>query len=348
MKLEVRNLTKSFEGNQVLHGISFEVESGSALGLLGRNGAGKTTTIRIIMDVFKADEGEVYLDDEPFNPKKHLIGYLPEERGLYPKKTVLEQIVYLTRLRGLSKKEAVNNAKKWLKRLEIDEYANRKLETLSKGNQQKVQLASTLACEPEIVILDEPFSGLDPVNSKILQDVVTEVINEGRIVIFSSHQMSYVEEFCRDIAIIDKGNIALAGNLKDIKRQYGENQLVISDVNMGLDELSQIIKDNVSDIITETGRTREEIIVRNINGVSRADILKRMSACGIEIEHFETYKPSLNDIFVSLVGDDMEDDKVVDYKNNSNDDNSYNRDIVDELPQGESSEHKKSVEGGVR
>ena len=196
--------------------------------------------------------------------------------------------------------------------------------------------------------IDEAFSGLDPVNSKILQDVVTEVINEGRIVIFSSHQMSYVEEFCRDIAIIDKGNIALAGNLKDIKRQYGENQLVISDVNMGLDELSQIIKDNVSDIITETGRTREEIIVRNINGVSRADILKRMIACGIEIEHFETYKPSLNDIFVSLVGDDMEDDKVVDYKNNSNDDNSYNRDIVDELPQGESSEHKKSVEGGVR
>jgi ABC-2 type transport system ATP-binding protein len=160
--------------------------------------------------------------------------------------------------------------------------------------------------------------------------------------------MSYVEEFCRDIAIIDKGNIALAGNLKDIKRQYGENQLVISDVNMGLDELSQIIKDNVSDIITETGRTREEIIVRNINGVSRADILKRMIACGIEIEHFETYKPSLNDIFVSLVGDDMEDDKVVDYKNNSNDDNSYNRDIVDELPQGESNEHKKTVEGGVR
>ena len=208
MKLEVRDLTKSFEGNQVLHGISFEVESGSALGLLGRNGAGKTTTIRIIMDVFKADEGEVYLDDEPFNPKKHLIGYLPEERGLYPKKTVLEQIVYLTRLRGLSKKEAVNNAKKWLKRLEIDEYANRKLETLSKGNQQKVQLASTLACEPEIVILDEPFSGLDPVNSKILQDVVTEVINEGRIVIFSSHQMSYVEEFCKDMQRL--GNISLA------------------------------------------------------------------------------------------------------------------------------------------
>lgn len=308
MKLEVRNLTKSFEDNQVLHGVSFEVESGSALGLLGRNGAGKTTTIRIIMDVFKADLGEVYLDGKPFNPKKHLIGYLPEERGLYLKKTVLEQIVYLTRLRGISKKEAVNNANKWLKRLEIDEYTNRKLETLSKGNQQKVQLASTLACEPEIVILDEPFSGLDPVNSKILQEVVTEVINEGRIVIFSSHQMSYVEEFCRDIAIIDKGNIALSGNLKDIKKKYGENQLVISDVNKDLDTLSDIVKEKLSDIIAETGRTREDIIIKNISAASRADILKRIVDCGIDVEHFETYKPSLNDIFVSLVGDEADND----------------------------------------
>lgn len=346
MKLEVRNLKKSFEGNQVLHGISFEVESGSALGLLGRNGAGKTTTIRIIMDVFKADEGEVYLDGKIFNPKKHLIGYLPEERGLYPKKTVLEQIVYLTRLRGLSKKEAVDNAKKWLKRLEIDEYTNRKLETLSKGNQQKVQLASTLACEPEIVILDEPFSGLDPVNSKILQDVVTEVINEGRIVIFSSHQMSYVEEFCRDIAIIDKGNVALSGNLKSIKKQYGENQLVISDVTKGLAELSGIIKEKMSDIIVETGRTREELIVRNISGVSRSDILKRIIECDIDVEHFESYKPSLNDIFVSLVGDEAEDDKAAGYKNNSNDDSSHNS-AAAELPQGESSEHKNVTEGGV-
>lgn len=346
MKLEVRNLKKSFEGNQVLHGISFEVESGSALGLLGRNGAGKTTTIRIIMDVFKADEGEVYLDGKIFNPKKHLIGYLPEERGLYPKKTVLEQIVYLTRLRGFSKKEAVDNAKKWLKRLEIDEYTNRKLETLSKGNQQKVQLASTLACEPEIVILDEPFSGLDPVNSKILQDVVTEVINEGRIVIFSSHQMSYVEEFCRDIAIIDKGNVALSGNLKSIKKQYGENQLVISDVTKGLDELSGIIKEKMSDIIVETGRTREELIVRNISGVSRSDILKRIIECDIDVEHFESYKPSLNDIFVSLVGDEAEDDKAAGYKNNSNDDSGHNS-AAAELPQGESSEHKNVTEGGV-
>ena len=310
MKLEVRNLTKSFEDNQVLHGVSFEVESGSALGLLGRNGAGKTTTIRIIMDVFKADLGEVYLDGKPFNPKKHLIGYLPEERGLYPKKTVLEQIVYLTRLRGISKKEAVNNANKWLKRLEIDEYTNRKLETLSKGNQQKVQLASTLACEPEIVILDEPFSGLDPVNSKILQDVVTEVINEGRIVIFSSHQMSYVEEFCKDIVIINKGDVVLSGDLDNIKREFGKNQLVVSAVDKTLDDLENIINEHMSDILEITGRTKEELIIKNVADVSRKQILSKFISENIEIERFETYKPSLNDIFVSKVGDADEKEAV--------------------------------------
>ena len=183
MKLEVKNLTKSFGEKEVLHGISFDVEGGKALGLLGRNGAGKTTTIRIIMDVFHANSGEIFLDGKKFNPKEHLIGYLPEERGLYPKKKVSEQLVYLGRLRGLSKAEAKKNTDKWLKRLQVSQYTDVKLETLSKGNQQKVQLASTLVCEPEIVILDEPFSGLDPVNSKILQDVVTELIEEGRIVI---------------------------------------------------------------------------------------------------------------------------------------------------------------------
>ncbi len=165
MKLEIKDLRKSFSGNEVLHGISFSVESGKALGLLGRNGAGKTTTIRILMDVFKSDSGEILLDGKPFIPKNHQIGYLPEERGLYPKKKVTEQIVYLATLRGISKKEAKENTKKWLTRLGVIEYENRKLDTLSKGNQQKVQLAQTLVCNPNIVILDEPFSGLDPVNT---------------------------------------------------------------------------------------------------------------------------------------------------------------------------------------
>lgn len=306
MKLEVKNITKKFGDTEVLHGVSFEVESGKALGLLGRNGAGKTTTIRILMDVFRANSGEVYLDGVKFEQKKHQIGYLPEERGLYPKKTVIEQLVYLGRIRGISKAEATANAKKWLTRLEVIQYENRKLETLSKGNQQKVQLASTLVCNPEIVILDEPFSGLDPVNSKILQDVVKELIADNKIVIFSSHQMSYVEEFCEDIAIINKGDVVLSGNLNEIKRQFGENQLVISAVNYSLDQLEKLINDNFSEFMRVTGRTKDELIIKNIGATTRRDILQKLLVLNVDIEHFESYKPSLNDIFVSQVGDEAE------------------------------------------
>lgn len=303
MKLEVKDITKSFGDKQVLHGISFEVQSGRALGLLGRNGAGKTTTIRILMDVFRANSGEVLLDGEKFNQRKHLIGYLPEERGLYPKKKVIEQMVYLGRIRGISKSEAVANSKKWLKRLGVLEYENAKLETLSKGNQQKVQLASTLVCDPDIVILDEPFSGLDPVNSRILQDVVMELIGQNKIVIFSSHQMSYVEEFCKDIVIINKGDVVLSGDLDNIKREFGKNQLVVSAVDKTLDDLENIINEHMSDILEITGRTKEELIIKNVADVSRKQILSKFISENIEIERFETYKQSLNDIFVSKVGD---------------------------------------------
>ena len=303
MKLEVKDITKSFGDKQVLHGISFEVQSGRALGLLGRNGAGKTTTIRILMDVFRANSGEVLLDGEKFNQRKHLIGYLPEERGLYPKKKVIEQMVYLGRIRGISKSKAVANSKKWLKRLGVLEYENAKLETLSKGNQQKVQLASTLVCDPDIVILDEPFSGLDPVNSRILQDVVMELIGQNKIVIFSSHQMSYVEEFCKDIVIINKGDVVLSGDLDNIKREFGKNQLVVSAVDKTLDDLENIINEHMSDILEITGRTKEELIIKNVADVSRKQILSKFISENIEIERFETYKQSLNDIFVSKVGD---------------------------------------------
>ena len=283
MKLEVKDITKSFGDKQVLHGISFEVQSGRALGLLGRNGAGKTTTIRILMDVFRANSGEVLLDGEKFNQRKHLIGYLPEERGLYPKKKVIEQMVYLGRIRGISKSEAVANSKKWLKRLGVLEYENAKLETLSKGNQQKVQLASTLVCDPDIVILDEPFSGLDPVNSRILQDVVMELIGQNKIVIFSSHQMSYVEEFCKDIVIINKGDVVLSGDLDNIKREFGKNQLVVSAVDKTLDDLENIINEHMSDILEITGRTKEELIIKNIADVSRKQILSKFISENIEI-----------------------------------------------------------------
>ena len=243
------------------------------------------------------------MTEEKGNQRKHLIGYLPEERGLYPKKKVIEQMVYLGRIRGISKSEAVANSKKWLKRLGVLEYENAKLETLSKGNQQKVQLASTLVCDPDIVILDEPFSGLDPVNSRILQDVVMELIGQNKIVIFSSHQMSYVEEFCKDIVIINKGDVVLSGDLDNIKREFGKNQLVVSAVDKTLDDLENIINEHMSDILEITGRTKEELIIKNVADVSRKQILSKFISENIEIERFETYKPSLNDIFVSKVGD---------------------------------------------
>lgn len=305
MRLEVKDIHKSFGEKEILKGISFSVESGRALGLLGRNGAGKTTTIRTLMDVFHANSGEILLDGKTFNPRKVQIGYLPEERGLYPKREVLEQMVYMARLRDIGRKQAQENAKKWLARLEVAQYEKVLLETLSKGNQQKVQLASTLVCDPDIVILDEPFSGLDPVNSQILQDVVKELIADGKIVIFSSHQMSYVEEFCEDIVMINHGEVVLDGNLSEIKKEFGKNQLVVSAVNQSLDELENLLTSQFSDLVEVTGRTKNDLIVKLISEAGRMKMLQKLSSMdNLEIEHFETYKPSLNDIFVAKVGEE--------------------------------------------
>ena len=304
MKLEVKNIRKSFSGNEVLHGISFSVESGKALGLLGRNGAGKTTTIRILMDVFKCDSGEILIDGKPFIPKNHQIGYLPEERGLYPKKKVTEQIIYLASLRGISKKEAKENTLKWLKRLGIEEYANRKLDTLSKGNQQKVQLAQTLVCNPEIIVLDEPFSGLDPVNAQILKDVVNELIQNNKIVIFSSHQMSYVEEFCEDIAIINKGNIALSGNLKDIKKDFGKNRLILSASNYSLEELKKICEEQLTNLVNIYEVKKDFLVLELCENTTKNNLLKHILTTNIDIEKFAIYEPTLTDIFVLKAGDE--------------------------------------------
>ena len=305
MKFELKDIHKSFGDKEILKGITFSVESGKALGLLGRNGAGKTTTIRTIMDVFHANSGEMFLDGKLFNPQKVQIGYLPEERGLYLKRTVIDQMVYLARLRGVSKKTAVANAKKWLERLEVAKYANVLLETLSKGNQQKVQLASTLVCDPDIVILDEPFSGLDPVNAQILQDVVKELIAMDKIVFFSSHQMSYVEEFCEEIVMINKGEVVLSGNLLEIKKEFGKDQLVVSDVSKSTDEVKEILEKQFADYVTITGVNKQDVIVKLSDSVTRTAFLKKLvEADSLELEHFETYKPLLNDIFVAKVGEE--------------------------------------------
>lgn len=284
--------------------MSFQVEGGKALGLLGRNGAGKTTTIRILMDVFHANSGEILLDGKKFVPSMHQIGYLPEERGLYPKRKVIDQMVYLAELRGMGAREARESARKKLARLEISEHENKKLETLSKGNQQKVQLAATLVNDPKIVILDEPFSGLDPVNSQILKDVVSELIAEGRLVIFSSHQMSYVEEFCDNIAIIDKGQVVLEGRLKDIKKDYGKNRLMLAAENYSLEQLAGLVEKEFSDLVKVSGKRKEFLILEQAEGKDRRSVLERIAVSSIVVERFGSYEPSLNDIFVNKVGED--------------------------------------------
>ncbi len=302
MKLEVKDLRKSFGDKEILHGIAFSIESGKALGLLGRNGAGKTTTIRILMDVFRADSGTVTVDGRPFHPKKFRIGYLPEERGLYPKKGVQEQLIYLAQLRGSSHADAKEQSMRWLKRLGVEEYAQRKLETLSKGNQQKVQLAQTLVCDPDLVILDEPFSGLDPVNSQILKDVIQEQIEAGKLVIFSSHQMSYVEEFCEDIVLINHGDVVLSGDLGKIKREYGHNRLVIG-LGEEYQEPAQVLRDYVGDLLHIVGSRKDQVIVELKEGCTRKFLLKELLERNLVPEEFGNYEPSLTEIFVEKAGD---------------------------------------------
>ena len=305
MILEANGLKKSFDGNEVLHGVSFSISSGKALGLLGRNGAGKTTTIRILMDVFKANKGNITMDGKPFKASDYKIGYLPEERGLYPKKRVDEQLLYLAALRGLSKNEAKTNLKKWLKRLNIEEYEKRKLDTLSKGNQQKVQLAQTLMCNPDIVILDEPFSGLDPVNSQVLKEVVKELINNGKLVIFSSHQMNYVEEFCESIVILHHGNVVLSGELKQIKKEFGKNRLVISALNHDVEALKTLCDTSLNKVIKCSEIKNDEVIIELHESVNKQDMLQVLLDYNIDIEKFMIYEPSLTDIFVAKAGDEV-------------------------------------------
>ncbi len=305
MRLEVEGLTKSFGDKEVLHGVSFSVESGSALGLLGRNGAGKTTTIRILMDVFKGNSGVITMDGKPFSTKEYQIGYLPEERGLYPKKTVSEQLIYLAVLRGLSTKEAKEQSRKWLERMGVLEYENRKLETLSKGNQQKVQLAQTLICNPDIIILDEPFSGLDPVNAQILKDVIGEQIQEGKLVIFSSHQMSHVEEFCEEIAILNHGDVVLSGDLREIKREFGRDRLVLSSLDLIPEELAELLKRDFFDLMDVEKIQNTRVIIRQKKENQKQEILKRLVERNVDLEFFGLYEPSLHDIFVEKAGDEV-------------------------------------------
>ena len=299
MILELRNIDKSFGEKEVLRGVSFVAEGGKAFGLLGRNGAGKTTSIRILMNVFPANRGEVLIDGKPIDYDKIGIGYLPEERGLYPKKVIIDQLVYFAELKGMSAKDAVKAVDYWLSRLSMTEYRNKRLDTLSKGNQQKIQLITALAHDPDIVILDEPFSGLDPVNAMLLKDVVKEQISKGKIVLFSSHQMSYIEEFCDSIAIINAGKVAISGDLHEIKRTYPRDKIVVSTTK------PEQIKADLRDICT--AREDGTLLVQLASPAEKQSMMKRLVE-SYDIDEVKVFEPSLNDIFVEYAGDAAKED----------------------------------------
>ncbi|MBR2311207.1 MAG: ATP-binding cassette domain-containing protein [Oscillospiraceae bacterium] len=294
MILELKNIEKSFGEKKVLTGVSFRAEGGKAFGLLGRNGAGKTTSIRILMDVFPADSGAVLIDGKPADYHKIGIGYLPEERGLYPKKTIIDQLTYFAELKGMRHKAAVEAVDYWLKRLGMAEYRNKRLDTLSKGNQQKIQLVTALAHDPDIVILDEPFSGLDPVNAMLLKDVVKEQISKGKIVLFSSHQMSYIEEFCDSIAIINAGKVVLTGDLHDIKRDYPRDRLLVRT------EDPEKIKTAFGAACKET--ENGALLIQLDSPQEKKTVMARLVE-QYDIDEVKVYEPSLNDIFVEYAGD---------------------------------------------
>ncbi len=289
MQLDIQQISKSFGSNLVLDKISLQAESGKAVGLLGRNGAGKTTAIRIIMGVFGPDSGQVLLDGKPINRDRITIGYLPEERGLYPKKVILEQLIYFGMLKGMKKADAKASAERWAAKMEMSDTLNRRLDTLSKGNQQKIQLVATLIANPQIIILDEPFSGLDPVNAMMLKDIVKEQIEDNKIVLFSSHQMNYIEEFCDDIAILNGGSIVLSGNIGKIKRSYDRTTILISSTQLS----------KIQDQIDYPSRIKDDQLwVKLNNEAEKGDLLIKLAQLQVDIDEIKVFEPSLNDIFV--------------------------------------------------
>ena len=301
MILEIQNITKRFGEKEVLHGISFAVASGRAMGFLGRNGAGKSTTIRCLMDVFRPDSGRFLLDGQPFQPRKMKIGYLPEERGMYQKNEVLAQLVYFARLRGASRAEALRSANYWVDYFQLGEFRKKKLETLSKGNQQKIQIAQAFLNEPDILILDEPFSGLDPVNAQVFKDTIARFVKEGRLVIFSSHQMGYVEEVCDDVTLIHQGSILLSGSLAGLKLEEGRSKLFLSLLDPPEEGWLRALRAAFPGLVLTP--LHEGLVLDTRGEDLQAQLLAWLSGQRAGIRRFGLYEPSLTDIFLAKAGE---------------------------------------------
>jgi ABC-2 type transport system ATP-binding protein len=294
--LELRNLKKYFATQKAVDDISLSIEKGSIYGLLGPNGAGKTTLIRMITGIFFPDEGEIFLDGKKFDPLNDVIhlGYMPEERGLYKKMRIGEQALYLAQLKGLSRSEAMEKIKQWFVKLEMQSWWNKKVEDLSKGMSQKLQFVITVLHEPKLIILDEPFSGLDPVNSNLIKDEIFQLAQRGSTIIFSTHRMEQVEEICDHIALVNKGEKILDGTVKKIKQDFKENLFSI-----GMEQLPMSMN---GDAPFETLSTQDHrSIVRIKEGNKPNDVLKYLIQQGATINSFNEILPSLNDIFIRLV-----------------------------------------------
>lgn len=295
MGLKIENVSKNFGKKLVVDNLSLAIDKPGVFGLLGTNGAGKTTTIRMLLGIIKKDSGNITWNGKPVERKNVNFGYLPEERGIYPKTKIYDQLMYFAKLKGMQTAEADKSLRYWMEKLKVSEYIDLPAEKLSKGNQQKVQFITAVIHDPELVVLDEPFSGLDPVNTEILKNVILELVEKGKYIIMSSHQMTSIEEFCTDVLILNKGKTVLSGNLDKIKNEYKANKVEVftgDDIKKYVDELGMKISKHkdyeyVLDITSEEqGQQLFNVLAQN----------------NVKVVKFELMKPTLNDIFIEKVG----------------------------------------------
>ncbi|TVR12957.1 MAG: ATP-binding cassette domain-containing protein [Balneolaceae bacterium] len=293
----VKHLSKHFGKTKAVQNVTFNVEKGRITGLLGPNGAGKTTTIRMINYIIPQDEGTITINGLPVSAKtQKMIGYMPEERGLYKKMKVGEQLIYLSQLKGMSKNKAKEQIKYWLNRFGAFDWHSKTVGELSKGMSQKIQFIATIVHDPDIYIFDEPFSGLDPINSELLKQIIIELRENGKTVLFSTHRMEQVEQMCDDICLFNNGKMVLEGNLRQVKKDFGKNTVLIEfeGDSRFLDELEDVRINNRSTNFAE---------IRILGDLNPQHILKKAMDYA-EVHKFQLVEPSLNEIFISTVGED--------------------------------------------
>lgn len=295
MGLKVQNVSKKYGDKEVVQNLSIEMQKPGVYGLLGANGAGKTTTIRMILGIIEKDKGTIEWNGKKVCKENVRYGYLPEERGIYGKAKLYDQLMYFATLKGMNKTDAQNAIFQWCKKLELEDYIYKPAEQLSKGNQQKVQLIIAIIHKPELLVLDEPFSGLDPVNTKIIKEIIHDLIKQGTYIILTSHQMSVVEEYCQDIIMLKAGKTVLQGNLNEIKKSYGRNNLSIETYQ----EIEDLIPANMK-IIDKKANGYELKIEKEEDAQALLETLVNKK---VILQKFELKEPSLQEIFIEKVGE---------------------------------------------